>query len=94
MKLAIMASLSLIACASIAFAKPHTPADTNLMVVTGGTACPEGTTELVTGSSVIFRNTNNGNLTEDARCWQSPPASTTQVDVLVLGPCVVCRFGQ
>ncbi len=93
MKLAMMASVALVACASIASAKPHTAADTSFVQVSGGSTCPAETTEIVAGSSVIFRNTNNGNFTEDARCWQTPPASTAQVDVVILGPCVVCRFG-
>ena len=93
MKLAMIAGVALVACASVAAAKPHTAADTGFLQISGGSACPAETTQMVTGSNVIFRNTNNGNLTEDARCWQSPPASTSQVDVLILGPCVVCRFG-
>ena len=93
MKLAMIAGVALVACASIASAKPHTAPDTSFLQISGGSACPAETTPVVTGSNVIFRNTNNGNLTEDARCWQTPPAATSQVDVLILGPCVVCRFG-
>ena len=93
MKLAMIAGVALLACASVALAKPHLAADTSFLQVSGGSACPAETTQVVTGSNVIFRNTNNGNLSEDARCWQTPPASTSQVDVLILGPCVVCRFG-
>jgi hypothetical protein len=93
MKLAMIVGAALVACASIAAAKPHTAADTSFLQISGGSTCPAETTQVVTGSTVIFRNANNGNLTEDARCWQTPPASTSQVDVLILGPCVVCRFG-
>jgi hypothetical protein len=37
---------------------------------------------------------NNGNLTEDARCWQTAPTETSDLGVLVLGPCVACRLEQ
>ena len=88
------AVVGLLACTSVASAKSHGAADVTFVIVSGGTTCPANTTQLYTGSSVIFRNPTNGNLTEDARCWQTPPASTTQVDVLVLGSCVACRFGS
>ena len=76
------------------FTAPHTPPSTTFVTVSGGNACPKGTTELYSGSSVVFRNTGNGNLTEDTRCWKNAPTSTADVDVVVLGPCVVCRFGR
>jgi hypothetical protein len=100
MKLGIMAaSVGLVACASIArgaqFAvNQHTTPDATFVVVSGGGTCPAGTKQLYAGSSVIFRNAGNGNLTEDTRCWQTPPESTAQVEVAVLGPCIVCRFGR
>jgi len=94
MRLTRMASAALVLCASIAWAKPPREAtEVTVVVVSGGSSCPTGTTELYAGSSVVFRNPNSGNLTEDARCWQTPPSSTTQVDVLILSSCVVCRFG-
>ena len=94
MKLGVMvASVGLIACASVAWAKPHVAADTSFLIVSGGSTCPTGTTELHTGSSVIFKNPSNGNLTEDARCWETAPSPTVDVGVVILGPCVVCRFG-
>jgi hypothetical protein len=93
MKRMTIASLVLVAGASLAAAKSHTAADTNLMGISGGTTCPAGTTQVAVGSHVIYRNPNNGNLTEDARCWTTVPASTSQIEVDVLGPCVVCRFG-
>jgi len=62
------------------------------VVVSGGSTCPTGTTPLYAGSDVVFRNPNNGNLTEDARCWQTAPSPTTEVGVAVVGPCVVCRL--
>jgi hypothetical protein len=93
MKRMVIAGLALAACASVAAAKSHTAADTNLVGISGATTCPAGTTQVAAGSHVIYRNPNNGNLTEDARCWATVPASTAQIEVNVLGPCVVCRFG-
>jgi hypothetical protein len=89
----MLVAIGLIACVSVAWAKPHTAADTNFLAVAGGSTCPTGTTQVHTGTSVIFENPKNGNLTEDARCWQTVPASTSDVVVVVLGSCVVCRFG-
>ena len=95
----LVVSAGLIACASIATGAQftpnrHTSADTSFMVLSGGGACPSGTTLLYTGSSIVLRNPGNGNLTEDARCWQVPPTPTAHVDVEVLAPCAVCRFGR
>jgi hypothetical protein len=95
MKLAFMiAGIALVACASVGVAKPREPADATLMIVTGGSACPTGTTALYAGNAVVFKNPNNGNLTEDARCWQTAPTTTTEAGVVVMGPCVVCRLEQ
>ena len=93
MKLASIAVLALLGCASVAWAKPHVAANTNVIVVSGATACPAGTTEVHSGASLIFKNTNNGNLTEDTRCWETPPSTSVDAVVVILGPCVVCRFG-
>jgi hypothetical protein len=92
MKHAVLAGVVVLSCAAVAWGK-HVAPDTNVVIVPGGSACPAGTTQLHTGSSVIFKNPGNGNLTEDARCWQSTPSTTSEVTVVVLGPCVVCRFG-
>jgi hypothetical protein len=86
--------VTVLAWASVAGAKAHEPADASVVIVSGGTTCPTGTTELFAGSSVVFRNPNNGNLTEDARCWQTAPTETSDLGVLVLGPCVACRLEQ
>ncbi len=94
MKLGMMAAgVGLIACASVAWAKPHELFEVSVVIVSGGGTCPADTTELYAGSAVVFRNPNNGNLTEDARCWQTAPSATTDVGVAAVGPCVVCRFG-
>jgi hypothetical protein len=89
---AVLAGVLLLACTRVAWAK-HVAPDTNVVIVPGASSCPTGTTEVHTGYSVIFKNPGNGNLVEDARCWQTPPSTTSEVTVLVLGPCVVCRFG-
>jgi len=39
--------------------------------------------------SVAFRHVKNpidGNLAEDARCWQRPPSTTSDVTVVILNP--------
>jgi len=93
MKLGTMVlAIGLIVCTSVAWAKPREPADASIVIVSGGSTCPAGTTELYAGSDVVFRNPDNGNLTEGARCWQTAPSATTEVGVAVVGPCVVCRL--
>ena len=87
-----VAAAGLVACASVGSAKSHEPADASFVAVSGGSACPTGTAEIYAGTSVLFRNPTNGNLTGDTRCWQATPSSTIDADVIVLGPCVVCRF--
>jgi len=96
--MAIVATLGVVSNASIArsvqFTAPHTPPSTTFVTVSGGNTCPKGTTDLYAGSSVIFRSVGTGSLTEDTRCWKTPPTSTTQIEVTILGPCIVCRFGR
>ncbi len=95
MKRAMVAvGAGLLLSAAIASAAQHTPADTTFMILSGGTTCPSGTTQLYTGFSIALRNPGNGNLTEETRCWQTPPVSTTHVDIEILAPCAVCRFGH
>ena len=94
MKLATITAVALFAHAPMALATSHSAPDTNVLAVAGASTCPDGTVLVHTGTSVIFKNTNSGNITEDARCWVTPPATSVDAVVVILGPCVVCRFGR